>query len=375
MSDFDPYDPDDDDDTITIEIEHEADESFGVTTPDDNKPDLNPAVVRLVRQNRMLSVSSIMALPPIEWFIEGVLPAGPVTVMHGIGGTRKSFIMLDWALCADQHLAWHGHWVRPGKTLYIAGEGVQGLGKRIRAWCTHHDIEPGDLRTDFMAIPLNLFTLKPEQVDNWAALVAHLGYDYIVVDTMHTAAAGADENSSQDIGLVYSNARRIAGDGQLFFIHHDPKQGKSARGSTAIRDDADVVITVEKDTLLQLTSVIKPDKIRDADDFRPIHAHFEQVGEGLASSLFIKSIGHDEDPSDSIGQGQRIINILTDQPGRTKNEVLTLLGTKNDRKFKALADAGSIYSKRGPHQEGSKTIERDLWYAEGYVDTSIEEEE
>lgn len=353
-------------DDIVIEIE----EDFGAV-PSATVTPLDPETIALVRRQRMLSVSALFDLPPIQWFLEGLLPAGPCTVMHGKGGTRKSFIILDWMLCADQGLDWHGHFVKPGRCLYMAGEGVQGLSKRIRAWAHPRDIDPFTLTTDFMAIPLNLFTLKPEQVEKWRSLVATLGYDYIVVDTLHTASSGADENSSQDIGTVYENARRIAGDSQLFYIHHDPKVGKTARGSSAIRDDADVVIEIDRDPNLDLTSIIKPDKIRDADDFMPMHVHFELHGEGLASSLYITGVGHDENPGVFAGHGQKIINILDDQPGRTKNEVLELLGNHKQvrESFDALADEGEIYTKKGPHQEGAKVVQRDLWYAKGYEES------
>jgi hypothetical protein len=353
------------DDLIVIEVEQE----FGIEHAAKVTP-LPPDVVALVRRQRMLTVAHLMDLPAIQWFIEGMLPSGPVTVMHGKGGTRKSFIMLDWVLCADQSLTWHGHWVKPGKTLYMAGEGVQGLGKRIRAWCAAHGVEWNQLTTDFMAIPLNLYSLKPEQVAKWTALVYALGYDYLVVDTLHTASSGADENSSQDIGLVYDNARRIAGEAQLFFLHHDPKQGKTARGSSAIRDDADVVIEIDRDSSLNLTSIIKPDKIRDADDFMAVHAHFEVWGEGLSSSLYIKAIGQDADPGALSGKGQRILNILGDHPGRTKNEVCNLLGSNNgvSDSFKALEAAGEIWMKEGPHQEGDKVRKRELWYTKDYTE-------
>lgn len=246
---------------------------------------LDPKVIRWMREQRIMDIAGLRKLPPVPWFIGGLVPAAGLTVVHGHGSSRKSFIVLDWMLCAATNRQWFDHDVRPGSVLWIAGEGVYGTGKRIEAWAKREGIADPDSITEFHIMPqaLNFFRLGHEKerfaevVEQARAWVAFNDYDYIVVDTLRQASGGGEENSSTDIGIVYDTARRIAGRAALIFIHHDPKNAssKSARGSSAIMDDSDITIHVEGDPADSF-SKISPGKVRDAKPFTPFPIHFTE---------------------------------------------------------------------------------------------------
>lgn len=276
-----------------IEVDFaEADELFDIDNLDaEGEVRFDTETLARIRQHRMLSIAQLLDQPPIQWFIEGLLPDVPRTVLHGKGGSKKSFLMLDWMLCAANGLQWQGRTVKPGRVLYIVGEGGAGIGKRIKAWARSRmpGTDPRQLETDFMAVPINLFRLKAAQVDAWAELVARFGYDYIVVDTLHTAMAGGDDSSSTDIGTVFENATRVAGDARLLFVHHDGNESKArGRGSSAIGDDADVLIGLRQAS--KLRSVLTANKLRDTDAFEPLGINFAVLGTGLDSSLYVDSV-------------------------------------------------------------------------------------
>jgi hypothetical protein len=281
---FDDEELPDDDEELVIELE--LDEDWGVK-PEPKQINLTPAQLRPI-VSTLKEVRGLLDMPPPDWFIKDLVPAGPVTVLHGISGSKKSFLLLDWMMCAAHGLDWHGHPIRPGRVLYIVAEGLTGMGKRVRAWAAHHDLDPYDLKMVFVDRPINLFKLTLEQRDHWRELVRYMGFGYIVVDTLHMTSAGADENSSKDMGEVFSHLKEIAGDARVFVAHHDPKDGKSARGSGSIRDDSDQCLSLTEIT--GLTSALSADRMKDAGNFQPIALTFVPVDTSHGRSIAISEV-------------------------------------------------------------------------------------
>lgn len=273
---------------ITYEEELTPDD-FGAGPAPSRKP-LDPQLLALIRKTRVMSAVDLSRLPAPTWFIQDLLPHVPRTMLHGKGGSYKSFVMLDWMLAAATHRDWHEHEVRPGHVLYIAGEGGGGINKRIAAWCARNDTAIESLTNiDFMIDPINLTETERTQV--WQGFFDHLQYDYVVIDTLHMASAGAEENSSTEMGKVLENATRMVGpDTSLFFVHHMTKAGGTHRGSGALRDDIDVSISLNEVEGVDYTAQLLPDKLRDAERFKPINICFAKHGEGIESSLYVSSI-------------------------------------------------------------------------------------
>ena len=227
--------------------------------------------------------------------------------------------------------------------LYIVAEGVYGTGKRIRAWAAANEVNPATIKNiHFMAVPINLHTISPEQAVNWNEVVKYQRYDYIIVDTLHMSISGADENSSKDMGQVFERARTIAGNARLFFAHHDPKDGShSGRGSGSIRDDSDVVLRFaekEKDSPI---SVLHAEKIKDGPGFKPVAVQFEQWEGDHETSLYVEQLHLGADAVD-----------ITKPPNAVDKCVATLieldlmaLGYGGRRMYEVLSEAGYGYGK------------------------------
>jgi hypothetical protein len=250
-------------------------------------------------EHKTLSLEHLFEQEDPDWFLDGLLPEASISVLHGPGGTKKTFLMLDWMMCAAHGLQWQGYDVKPGKVLYIAGEGSSGLRKRIKAWGAGRGIDPNTDNFRVMPEAFNLYAATPEQVANVALAIARAEISYIVVDTLHRSSPGGSENDSEVIGQVYANAVAMAGgpDGAaLWFLHHDTKPSKASkatfRGSSSIRDDADVVVQIA--AVSPLVSVLAPDKLKEAEDFTPINITFGVIGEDNHSSLFVQTLQSDE---------------------------------------------------------------------------------
>lgn len=283
------YLPDESPDAFVIELDGDED----VVPLKKKRPLLAGNAALYVEKHRVLDIEELFALPPIEWFVEDFLPHAPRTMIHGLGGSYKSFLTLDWMLCAATARPWHGHAVRPGNVLYIAGEGVQGLGKRVAAWLEHNGYTPGDIKDSFkvMGAPINFGKLQEHAIAVWAGYLDWAEIDYVVIDTLHTATAGAEENSSTEMGLVLANASEVAGENiSLFFVHHTVKSGSGHRGSGALRDDMDVVVGMKPVPDADYTGQLYADKIRDADQFPATNIAFKKLGTGLQSALVVDTI-------------------------------------------------------------------------------------
>ena len=61
-------------------------------------------------------------------------------VMYGAPGSGKSFCALDIGLSIASGMPWHDKQTQQGSVLYIAGEGVGGLKRRVKAFHTYHGL-------------------------------------------------------------------------------------------------------------------------------------------------------------------------------------------------------------------------------------------
>lgn len=166
------------------------------------------------------------ALPPSEsWLIRDYLEPDSLCVLYGDSETFKSFLAVD--ICG--HIAtgkdWLGKQVKSGVALYVAGEGGNGLRKRIKAWFEHHNL-PVSRNIGISTVPLSV--CDPANV---STLVQHIkalmtggkpNPSIIVLDTLNTHFGEGDENSTADMTKFVRGMRdlRIATGATILVIHH-----------------------------------------------------------------------------------------------------------------------------------------------------------
>ena len=103
---------------------------------DDPKTDI--AYVRL--RDRIMTPEAVKALPEPEWLIHGLLVKNTLALLWGPWNAGKTFLSLAWAGFVGSGSWWLGREVVKTKVLYVAGEGVAGLGNRIRAFEHGHHL-------------------------------------------------------------------------------------------------------------------------------------------------------------------------------------------------------------------------------------------
>ncbi|OQB87069.1 MAG: Regulatory protein RepA [Planctomycetes bacterium ADurb.Bin126] len=219
------------------------------------------------RRLQLTRADQIEMRPP-DWLLRGMLERDTFALIFGDPGCGKSLLAIDWACRIATGTPWRGHPVKAGPVVYIAGEGQQGFGRRIRAWEKHNDVSLADAPlyvAPAVAIP---------DVSQVAELLTALGLldeppALIVLDTLARCFGGGDENSTQDMSKFVSacDAIRQRYGCTILVVHHAGHADKSrARGAIALKAALDAEYRLAKDGGLLLTAT----KMKDAEMPAPV---------------------------------------------------------------------------------------------------------
>ena len=92
---------------------------------------------------------------------------------------------------------WQGNYVREGAVVYIAGEGVSGLRKRLHAWHKHHQVNPD---APFFVIGQAVILNSTQAIDDLIQTIDQVRggqqVQAVVFDTL-ARCFGGDENDRQ----------------------------------------------------------------------------------------------------------------------------------------------------------------------------------
>ena len=194
------------------------------------------------------SLAVSIMLEPSGWLIKNVLPDAGLIVLYGASGSGKTFVAIDLAYAIAMGIQWRGNRTKKGRVLIIAAEGGKGMSKRLKAYLKHHKIDPKDVDIGLLVVPPN-FLLSEDVTELAAAVAASGGADVIIVDTFAQVTPGANENSSEDVGLALGNARalEIATGATIIMVDHTGKDAsKGVRGWSGKFAAADAALEVLK---------------------------------------------------------------------------------------------------------------------------------
>lgn len=207
-------------------------------------------------RRHLLAGRAVLDIPEPGHIIDKTIPAKALVVDYGPPKSAKSFVVLDqnlavatgapWAPTWDREWA-GGHQTTPGTVVYVVGEGVGGLGRRVKAWLTHHQSDdPGDIH--WLTRPVNL--TDTGEVWTFLELVGPLSPVMVTFDTLARCSLGAEENSAKDMGKVVAGLDLIRDEtgATVRVVHHAGKDlAKGMRGSTALLGAADAVFEITRD--------------------------------------------------------------------------------------------------------------------------------
>lgn len=223
-----------------------------------------------------------------DFLIDGFLDRRGVAMMPGSSGSGKTFLTLELGMCIATSRPFWGMAVKPGLVIYQAGEGKEGVTKRLDGWLIDRGLEPS------AAIPFRMLPRKVnlyaddrdtddliEECRGWADYYGE-PVRLVIIDTFNKAITGANENAGQDMTRVLSRLERISEtlDCAVLVPMHKSKAGE-IRGHTSLTGDVSNVINVSKlDITDQNGRAIRTaalDKNKDGEGGRPMRFVLRQV--------------------------------------------------------------------------------------------------
>jgi hypothetical protein len=244
----------------------------------------------------IMSLATSVVLQPGGWRIKNVLPDRGLAVLFGASGSGKTFIAIDMAYAIARGVAWRGNRTAKGRVLIVAAEGSRGMSKRLKAYADYYDLDPNEVDIGLLVVPPN-FLLSEDVTDLAGAIAASGGADVIIVDTMAQVTPGANENSSEDVGLALGNARALedATEALIVMVDHSGKDAsKGVRGWSGKRAAADAELEVLK--YENGARELRITKMKDGDDglkwgFRleTVAVGFDIDGDAITSCVAVEA--------------------------------------------------------------------------------------
>jgi|11_taG_2_1085331.scaffolds.fasta_scaffold03715_6 hypothetical protein len=308
----------------------------------------------------ILGLSELRNMPPVKWLVDGVITKHGFSALYGAPGVGKSFIALDIALSVAYGRAWHDRTVDGGKVLYIAGEGVGGLGKRVKAWETHYGLNDN---VPLQVVPKAVQFRDEADIQELIDTIDHFGggYRLIVIDTVARSMVGMEENSSSESGIFVAACDRIRthADCALLAIHHSGKDAsRGMRGSNALLGAVDTSLQVKaagKENVL-----MHVEKQKDAEPVPDMQFAFEKVAlisdDSAVIKLTEKKVKNDNDIKVTVLDEEHVelYNLLKDLISKSEknyvdekvfHEAHNLLWAKNGKNADAPS-RGAAYTRR-----------------------------
>lgn len=335
-----------------MSLDHEREEDLALywAAAEEGK-DPTVAIKRATLQHKLLTAEGLDNLPPPEWLVDDVLVRNTLAILYGRPGVGKSLAALDWTLCASTGCWWFARAVKQTKTLFIAAEGVSGLGKRKRAWQEDRGvIKVGDAW--FLPEPVNLLDRGASAAA--AELVGHLDVGLVVVDTLSRCMSGGDENAPKDMTIAIDalEGMRHASDATVLAVHHTPKNAATPRGHSALEGAAETCVEVEGEGQVL---VLKCTKQKDAAPFEPIRLAIRPVAE----SAVLVSHGLMGQADDLVRSETTVLAALRDNFGTTgasNTDLREVAGVARSSYYRAV---NSLVAKGAVRNEG--TDKRPHW--------------
>lgn len=304
----------------------------------------------------LLTLAELRAMPPVEWLVENLLTRTGLGVMYGPPGAGKSFAALELAACVARGQPFHGLAVEQGAAIYIAGEGVGGIGKRVKA------LEAArGWRGDAPLYLLGQAVAFAEQgeVERLLQTISARGerVALVVVDTVARALLGHEENSADSMGAFVAACdavKRHCG-GALLGIHHSGKDAaRGARGSNSLVAGADSVLKAAQEHGFLSLAI---EKQKDGEQVEPLRFRMSQRALIGDTSIVLERVQDAPKARDALTPAQYLAlqclrNLCIDSLDRFGAVAVTAWHAAHgahcpDEKKQARAAARNVLQKRG----------------------------
>ena len=228
-------------------------------------------VVKQLKQDFAVYWPGADMTPAEFWDDDGMLPRSPdgaVAILYGDWGSHKTNVVLT--MLFDTVIA------KSARAVYAAGEGFRNVcGLRVPVHCKARGINAAELEYRLALVDGVPLLTNPKEVEAFIDRIRPINPEIVVIDTLATASAGLDENSSQMSSLLTANGpvgkiRREFNALIVLIAHEGKTAGKGVRGHSGLMGNVDAALKVtRKDEMVDITV----EKMRDGPDGH--HAYFK----------------------------------------------------------------------------------------------------
>lgn len=171
-----------------------------------------------------------MDIPPVEYWIEPVLPKNGKVMVSASSNVGKSMFVMNLALAMTCNipLAFEKFKVNPARVLYLDLEmGESPMKDRFQTMCRKNNLSTDTLFVKHLPCA---DLLNDEQCNNLRKCIAEAKADVVILDPLGHAWAG-DENSGDQVAKFTSRMNEIISERKVSFliVHHWRKAKKEAK--------------------------------------------------------------------------------------------------------------------------------------------------
>lgn len=286
---------------------------------------------------------------------------------------------MDLAASIATGKSWMGKEVKKGGVFYIAGEGHNGLSRRLKAWSEYHELVVEDL----------YISKQPAQFmdESHAKIVAeaiqslsltHCKPVLVVIDTLARNFGGGDENKTQDMNKFIFSIDvhiRIPFSCCVLIIHHTGHSDKDrARGAMALKGALDAEYCVKKkNELISMTAT----KMKDTELPSPISFRLVPISIGVVDHQGKNIYSAVLEPEFCVDINLERIKHLIPDSGINQRDLIskikTNLGDISNKKAQELLNAGlTTHWSIDKHSKNNAIIYKPFFGFPSYKDQETE---
>lgn len=251
-----------------------------------------------------------------KWLIKDVCEEESLMCITGKAKSGKSFIGISMACAISSGQKFYGHNSYKKPVLYIVGEGLRGISRRL------HAIEQGMYGLDNIPLYLSDRAIRINDKDDFAKLEEEIKaveelegqIGMIVIDTFQRNFIG-NENSAEDVGSFINQLDRLISDYGccICLIHHTGHNNSGrGRGSSVIGASLDYEFMVDRtDKNEEMFVKFEQTLNKDGQGMQEKKFKFKEVdiiGEGLElTSGYLEITDIDFNKKDSLPYKRQLV--------------------------------------------------------------------
>jgi len=217
-----------------------------------------------------------------DFLINDIIEADSHGILGGQSMAFKSFVAIDLAHSICTGNDFFGHCVfKPGKVLYVCGEGQGALSRRIKA----KSMDSGSFNDNLRVLRSSIDIDSDKSMERFTDSIADIKPVLVLFDTFSSLTVKTNENANDEVArclrIVKDSCSSVDCMTSTVLVHHYGKDnGAGFRGASAFKNNVDFAVEMKRDSdsMLAEFSCLKQ---KDGDHFAPITMKADVVKLGL----------------------------------------------------------------------------------------------